>query len=114
MTGCDMLQPDESVDSSADAGDAAAPTTCDTGQGCEACAQCARQSACVQVLSACTNDASCVGLDQCFTLCGTDLECKQQCEISNPVGVQPYDAMTRCLYCEQCPKACVGYRPCGT
>lgn len=112
--GCDMLQPDETTDSSADAGDAASPTTCDTtGQGCASCAQCAGQSACAQVLSACTNDASCVGLDQCLALCGADLECKQQCELGNPVGVTAYDAMTRCLYCEQCPTTCAGYRPCG-
>jgi hypothetical protein len=46
-------------------------------------------------------------------LCGTDIECKQQCQLGNPVGIPSYDAMTRCLYCEQCPTTCVGYRPCG-
>lgn len=113
-TGCDLLQPDETSATEADAGDAGSVTTCDTQPTCESCAQCAGQSVCAQAISACTNDASCVGLDQCFSLCGADIECKQQCEIGNPVGIQAYDAMTRCLYCDHCSSTCAGYRPCGT
>ena len=57
--------------------------------------------------------SACVAIDQCVSqLCGTDLMCKQQCVDQNPNGIAAYDAATRCLYCNQCPSDCAGYRKC--
>ncbi len=89
-----------------------ASSECDGKGDCNACSQCAAQLACAAHLSACFNDASCQAIDQCFSICGVDAECKQQCYVSNPEGVNLYEAATRCLYCNECASDCAGFRSC--
>ena len=86
---------------------------CDGKNDCTACSACASQMLCAVELNACHNDSACVAIDECVSqLCGTDLMCKQQCVDQNPGGLAAYDAATRCLYCDQCPSDCAGYRKC--
>lgn len=108
---CDV-HPVSSDDSTTGDGGAEPVLTCDSQESCDACVQCATQSTCAAALSACQNDASCVGLDQCYAMCGSDGECKSQCEYANPVGVSPYYAAKGCMYCTACPKKCAGYMAC--
>jgi len=86
---------------------------CDGSGTCSECAQCAAGSeTCAALLSACQQSSACVGIDQCVVICGADLECREQCFISNPEGVQAWEATSRCLYCEVCVSDCAGARSC--
>jgi hypothetical protein len=95
------------------AGGAGGAPACDGKNDCGACSACASQMLCALELDACNKNSACVAIDQCVSqLCGTDLMCKQQCVDQNPNGIAAYDAATRCLYCNQCPSDCAGYRKC--
>jgi len=86
---------------------------CDGSGTCSECAQCgAGSDTCSALFSACQNNASCVAIDQCVVLCAADLECRDQCFIYNPEGVQSWEAASRCLYCEVCVSDCAGTRSC--
>jgi hypothetical protein len=86
---------------------------CDGKKSCDACQQCAAQQACAALISACKQNPSCVGLDQCIALCGADLPCKQQCAAGNAGGLQGYEAMMQCILCDQCASDCAGFRTCS-
>lgn len=113
LLGAGCLQPkaDEGSGGGGNGGGGAS-SECDGKDDCNACSQCAAQLACAAQLSACFNDASCQAIDQCFSICGVDAECKQQCYVSNPGGVNAYEAATRCLYCNECASDCAGFRSC--
>ncbi len=97
---------------SADAGDAAS-SSCDHRDSCNSCLQCAQAGPCADLLSDCWNNSACVAIYQCYELCGVDQECKQQCLLSNPLGVDDHNAAEDCQYCQQCPSDCAGYRSCS-
>jgi hypothetical protein len=104
-SGCTMANQDDGT--SGDAGN-----TCDGKNDCGACSECASQVLCAELLSTCVNNAACNGLDVCVTNCGADLDCKQDCVAANPNGAADYEAATRCVYCQECPVDCAGYRVC--
>lgn len=86
---------------------------CDKAGDCNECGQCAAGSeTCAALLNACQQNPSCISIDECVTICGADLECRDQCFLFNPEGVQSWDAASRCLYCDVCASDCAGVRPC--
>jgi hypothetical protein len=100
------------VDAGAEDASDASASSCETNRACADCATCAASTACASPISACKQSPGCVGIDQCFVACSGDLECQQQCYLANPDGVDGYEAVTKCVYCAQCPNACKGYRTC--
>ncbi|MFO0757703.1 MAG: hypothetical protein U0359_14495 [Byssovorax sp.] len=87
-------------------------TPCDGKGACNTCVDCAGQVQCASQVQACNNNSFCIGLAQCLEVCGTDQTCQQQCYQGNADGVSTYNAMIKCLYCDQCPKDCSGYVNC--
>ena len=86
---------------------------CDDKGSCSECSTCATNGACAAAIDQCVNkNSACAAIDQCASICGTDVGCKEMCVNNNPNGVADYEAATRCLYCDECPKDCAGYRPC--
>lgn len=86
---------------------------CDGKNDCGTCSTCAAQVACAAELDACVQNSACQAIDQCFSLCGADQACRQQCYAGNPEGVSTYEAATVCVYCVECALDCAGYRPCS-
>jgi hypothetical protein len=111
--GCDFkaVDPDGTGGGGAGGSGGGGPV-CEGKASCAECFTCAKSGPCAEALSACQNDASCVGLDQCMQICAADQECQQGCYQSNPTGAQSYDAMMGCLYCTACPTSCKGYLTC--
>jgi len=97
--------------STSDAGDAGGQ--CDNKDDCQSCLSCAAGEPCSELISACVNDANCQSVDQCVTICGADLDCREQCYLGNPAGVAPYKAANDCLYCDECPSDCSGAYSCN-
>lgn len=87
-------------------------TACEGKSSCAECVACAQSGPCAQLVTACENDATCVGLDQCMQICGADQECQQGCFDMNPTGVQSWTAVVSCYYCTECPNDCKGYKSC--
>lgn len=103
--------PGQNEPAAAGAGAGGAPV-CDDRDACSVCASCALNGPCSFVFNTCQQDPSCVGIDECIGLCGSDLTCKQQCYDANPAGVNNYEAVTICLYCHECPHDCPDVRVC--
>ena len=97
--------------SSGDSGDAG--SVCEGKSTCDECLSCAQSGPCAQLISNCVESAACAGLDQCLPMCGSSQSCRDQCYAANPGGVAMFVAAERCLYCEQCPVDCAGYRDCS-
>lgn len=99
------------VPTDTDPGSDAGPP-CDGKDDCNQCSTCAVQVACALALDACQRNSACVAIDECVTLCGADLACKQGCVDGNPAGINDYLTVTKCIYCDECPADCAGYRSC--
>ena len=85
---------------------------CDKKGNCEACKSCALEVQCASLATACNNNSSCVGIDQCFFNCGGDAECKDQCYLLGPEGADLYRSFRACIFCDACPSDCAGYAVC--
>lgn len=95
------------------AGGSAATHPCDGKKDCDACHTCALQVQCATLATACSQSSGCVGIDQCFTICGSDAECKGQCYLQNPDGEATYRALLACIFCDACPSDCAGFTTCN-
>jgi hypothetical protein len=76
--------------------------------GCQGCAQ---QGACKPAVTACMVSAECVALNNCFGECSKKPQAEQpacfmKCRTDHPDGVAPHDALTKCIFCEQCVDSC--------
>jgi hypothetical protein len=89
-----------------------AGSVCDGKETCNECLSCARANPCAPQLDSCLNNSACVNLNDCLDLCGGDLGCQQDCYTGNQQGIAAYNALADCLYCDQCPGDCAGFRDC--
>ncbi|MFT3776203.1 MAG: hypothetical protein QM820_63475 [Minicystis sp.] len=81
---------------------------CSATSTCSDCVTCALNGPCASLYTACEQDASCSGLDQCYAICGNDKTCQGECDSANLGGVTAYRAVTQCVYCQQCSSECAG------
>lgn len=95
------------------AGGSVAEHPCDAKKNCDACHTCALEVQCATLATECSQSSGCVGIDQCFTICGSDAECKGQCYLQNPDGEALYRALLSCIFCDACPSDCAGYTICN-
>jgi hypothetical protein len=96
----------------ADDSDADAGSVCEPKSTCNECLDCARANPCADLVDSCRTNSACVAIDSCIPMCQGDLSCEQGCYTGNPSGATTYQALDDCLYCEQCPNDCSGYRDC--
>lgn len=81
---------------------------------CSDCRTCAANGPCFDVTQACLADPTCVGIDECLTLCGaTPEECWETCRAQNPTGTDLYDAARLCIDCDVCEATCATTLVCG-
>lgn len=109
--GC-MIGPGTSSSSSAGGGGGGGSSSCDHRNDCASCAYCALNGPCASLLATCQNNAACAGIDQCIAGCGPGPDCRDTCYAANPGGTSDYDAVSQCLYCQQCPSDCPGVITC--
>ena len=102
VAGCTV--PLTSSTSGAGGGDAG--STCVQTNGCQNCTACALAGPCAAFQTACDQDSSCQGIDQCYGTCGGVATCQQQCQADNPDGVTDYTNLTNCVDCTECATAC--------
>ncbi|MEP7122382.1 MAG: hypothetical protein ABJE95_15780 [Byssovorax sp.] len=95
------------------AGGSGAEHPCDGKKDCNACHACALNVQCATLATACAQSSGCNGIDQCFTICGSDADCKGQCYLQNPDGEATYRALLSCIFCDACPSDCAGYTTCS-
>jgi hypothetical protein len=79
------------------------------GDSRSGCWKCATDGPCQSTLADCVagND-ECSALVACLDVCGTapDPTCISDCRAQHPDGTEGYDAIIRCITCDQCPTAC--------
>jgi hypothetical protein len=85
---------------------------CDQKTNCDTCKSCSLNVQCASLATSCSQNSACVGIDQCFAICGADADCKSQCYLQGPDGEANYRALLACIYCEACPSDCAGYVVC--
>ncbi len=125
-SGCDLLRmpqggggngaggSKEEGGGDAGGGDAGGGSACGPGS-CADCRTCATNGPCFEVTQACLADPTCVGIDECLTLCGaTPEECWETCRAQNPTGTDLYDAARGCIDCDVCEATCATAVVCGT
>ena len=82
---------------------------CPISTNCNACLsdttnpQCG--GGCADSLNACTNDAACGALLDCYNACGTSL-CQQGCSDDHTAGLQKYEKVLECICNDSCSSAC--------
>jgi hypothetical protein len=106
LAGCLQAGTASSSDAGTDGG------VCDGKESCDSCLTCAKGNPCASQVNACVNDAACYGLDQCLQVCGSNYDCREQCYLGNPIGVDLYNALLDCLYCVECRTDCAGTMDC--
>ena len=88
-------------------------TACEqVSASCEDCINCALAEPCAAVVEACNQDPLCYSLSECVAYCGQDGECIQACYYQSGGGAELYGQALACLYCTNCPQACVGRVSC--
>lgn len=80
----------------------------DTNTGCY---KCAADDACSEFIDACVDDQEgpCFALALCVDDCSKEEDpatCVDECRTANEAGVEAYDAVTKCIVCEQCAERC--------
>ncbi|WP_437481296.1 hypothetical protein WME75_37290 [Sorangium sp. So ce1014] len=88
----------------------------DTNTGCY---KCAAEGACSDVLDNCRGrngdggngggPTPCIALASCMDGCSKEEDpatCVEECRTANEAGVEAYDAVTKCIVCEQCANNC--------
>ncbi len=90
----------------------AAAHPCDNKKDCDTCKSCSLEVQCASLATACSQNSSCAGIDQCFAGCGADAECKDQCYLLGPDGADLYRSFRACVFCDACPSDCAGYAVC--
>jgi len=81
--------------------------TCDQSSDCNTCQACAVNGSCSDEADACTGNAECNALLDCFAGCSDDA-CTQACWDAHPGGQAAYDAVAVCILCNECPITCDG------
>ncbi|WP_437568781.1 hypothetical protein [Sorangium sp. So ce542] len=93
------------------------PTCDDTTDACGSddgtgCYKCAADDACKDFIDACVDDDAdmgCFDLVKCVDRCSDEEDpatCIDDCRTENEAGVEAYDAITKCIVCEQCAQNC--------
>jgi hypothetical protein len=103
-SGCGMLGKND--------GGEGGGSACDGKGECTQCTQCAGQEFCKTALANCQQSSACVGLDECLTLCGSGVQCQNDCYSANSQGRALHDTLRECLFCEACPNDCAGFTTC--
>jgi hypothetical protein len=89
-----------------------AGSVCDGKGSCNECLDCAAANPCRTLVQQCQQNSACTGLEQCLDICGGLVDCENDCRNNNPNGITLYNAKLDCLYCQQCPGDCAGFRTC--
>jgi hypothetical protein len=100
-----------SASSGSSTGDAGA--VCDGKKDCMTCVACAEQNPCSMLYTACSNNSVCQSIAGCWSACGSNTSCRQDCLTNNPDGASDFNALLQCDYCTQCPSDCAGFQTCN-
>ncbi|MEJ7731509.1 MAG: hypothetical protein WKG00_20140 [Polyangiaceae bacterium] len=84
---------------------------CDASGSRDTCSNCALGSACAPEANACSGDADCIAMLDCFETCVDDV-CLDNCMNTHPTGAQLYMAMAECVFCGACVLDCNGGQQC--
>jgi hypothetical protein len=88
-------------------GTCAAAGACDAAMDCNTCQTCAFDGVCLDELQSCALDANCVNLVNCVNACpANDPMCPNTCGQMYPNGIDGYNNLVNCLFCQECTTSC--------